>query len=168
MARSLELLEDGPLTLRLGLDARAPVAHLAVDLAPLRSRHYVLPLALLLDQLGHQLVAVDAVQLLDVLVAVDQLAVVVELLALTRQQPPDRLRRVRLPNADVGVVAPAEHKVAVAGEHRREHALHALRVVHLVAAARPGLEQADRAVVARRRELLAGRRVRHVHDRGHV
>lgn len=62
---------------------------------------------------------------------VDECLVIGLLVLLTRQRHTQLLRRIRLPHAHIHVVAAAVHIGGVTTEAHTEHALHALRVIHL-------------------------------------
>lgn len=88
----------------------------------------------------------------------------IELLAfLATRLHSQSLRRLRFPDAQIGVVTPRDDELCVSGVRHREDALHALGVVGLATAPLAGAEDPYHAVVAATDELAPRGREGYVH-----
>lgn len=128
----------------------------------------VLDLAGLLDDLWRVTVALDAGNLGHMAVAAYEGVVVLEGLAVASRLDALSLGGICAPEADVAVVGAGEEVLCVGGPFGREHALHALCVVHVAGVAAVAVPEADGAVPGGGDELLSRGGELDVHDGGDV
>mmetsp|Transcript_17780 Transcript_17780/g.32115 ORF Transcript_17780/g.32115 Transcript_17780/m.32115 type:complete len:444 (-) Transcript_17780:402-1733(-) len=154
--------------------------HIPLLPSPLLLLHHC-GLRLLLDKLGNPPRFRNTLDLRQMHVLLHQRLAILQRSFLPRRQLTNLFGGPRLPQSNIGVVAPRKQVFVVEGVPNAKDALHPLRVVHIPRYARgagtgvsrgtpllPHAEHPDRLVVTSRNEFGTGGTPRHVHDGANV